>query len=140
MKLFFASSTFIQFCKYVLMGVTNTLLDLAVYLALTRFINFFETYIFLAKAISFFVAATWSFFGNRQWTFQRTTSITFEEISKYYAVACVNACINVGVDYISVRLFGLPDTIAIIIAAAATVVLGFILNKWWVFSTRANVV
>lgn len=114
--------------------MSNTLLDFAVYFVLTRFFGFFGTYIFFAKAISFCVAASWSFFGNKRWTFGQSNKTTGKELWKFYITSLVSGVINVSVHYIVVRLFVFPDTVGIVCAAGATVMVGFALNKWWVFN------
>ena len=134
LKSFIKHGTTIQFAKYVLMGVSNTLVDFFVYLSLTRLSLFFGTHIFVAKIISFFVATSWSYFGNKRWTFSNSNKKAPKQAWKYYIGACVCAVINVSIDYIAVKFIGLPDTIGIVIAAGGTVFVGFILNKWWVFA------
>jgi len=131
-------STAIQFIKYGLMGVSNTLIDFGMYYVLTRFSSFFGTYIFVAKAISFCVATIWSYYGNKRWTFGQLNKSTTKEVGRFYVTALISGVINVSVHYVVVRVFNLPDTFGIVCAAGATVLFGFVLNKWWVFTETSD--
>lgn len=123
----------IQFLKFASTGIANTLIDFVVYLALTRFVPYFEIHIFIAKAISFLCAATFSFFANRRWTFGRKHAANLAEAVRFYSTVGSGIFINVGIHYTVVQVLHLSDIIGIIAAAGFTVVWGFVFSKFWVF-------
>ena len=59
-----------QLLKFAMVGVTSFLIDLGIYLALTRSFDFFAEYYLLANALSFMTAVGWSFVINKLWTFR----------------------------------------------------------------------
>jgi len=87
-----------QFSKFLLVGGSNFLVDLAVlnlFIALTVITQGFYAAVF--KAVSFLVAMSWSFVWNKFWTF-RSASIHRAPIqfAEFFAVSVVGILINVG--------------------------------------------
>lgn len=91
----------VQFIKFGLVGVINTLVDLVVLTILIK-INprgrKGRLYT-LFKSLSFIVANINSYILNRSWTFaaERAGKSTSVEFSQYFAVSVVGMFINVGV-------------------------------------------
>lgn len=123
----------IQFIKFGLTGVLNTLIDFGVYLLLTRAVALFALHIFIAKAISFICAATFSYFANRRWTFKKRGPHQAKEVILFYSTVGSAIFINVGIHYLVVEMLHLSDIIGIILAAGFTAVWGFLFSKFIVF-------
>ncbi len=61
---------FTQAAKFVLVGILNTVLDIGLYLVLTRWIGVFARWRVVAKGISYGAGVLNSFCWNRSWTFK----------------------------------------------------------------------
>jgi putative flippase GtrA len=61
----------VQFVKFGIVGVSNTLLTLIVY---TVLLKVFGVWYLAASAIGFIVGATNGFLLNRRWTFRSTSA------------------------------------------------------------------
>ena len=61
----------VQFVKFGIVGVSNTLLTLVVY---TVLLKVFGVWYLAASAIGFIVGATNGFLLNRRWTFKSTSA------------------------------------------------------------------
>src|SRR3989344_1270994 len=59
-----------QLTKFALVGVTSFIIDVAVYVALTRLTSFFGRNYILANVLAFVVAVGWGFLLNKRWTFR----------------------------------------------------------------------
>jgi|SRR3989344_4092617 len=122
------------FIKFCLVGSTNVLLDMLVYIVATRF---FHIYFVYASIISFVVAVTWSFFINRRWTFQDTmNSDTNGKYIKFFTVNTIGAIIQIYVLYIFVERFYWNDIAVKAITIVIIAFWNFSLSRIWVFRMK----
>lgn len=97
----------VQFYKFVLVGVLNTFLDLAVLNGLIVLSGITVGWQFsLFKGISFAAAVINSYFWNKLWTFSVGGKAKPVEFSKFLAVSLVGLGINVGVASFLVNIVG----------------------------------
>jgi putative flippase GtrA len=127
-----------QFGRFVVVGASNTLLSLAVYLALLAV----GVPYLLAAALGFVVGAVNGYVLNRWWTFS-APSASRRQVAAYLAVQAVGLLITVGVvdllhghaPKIVGQAVAIPlATVAIPLATVAM----FSLNRTWTFRTRAG--
>lgn len=125
--------TTLQVAKYAAVGVLNTAIDIAGYIALTRLVPYFGAHELIAKASSFFFATIFSFLINRRWTFGKETPVRTEEVVRFYSTIGVNLFVNVWGLYFFHSVLGMYDLLAVAIATVLTFSIGFVLAKMWVF-------
>jgi putative flippase GtrA len=129
-----------QPAKYALVGVLNTLVDLAVLnLLFWAFSPGRAVGIAAINAVSYGCGMVNSYVWNARWTFASRRWHRAETIGSFAVVMIVAWGINtatlVAGHTIAAPL--LPDSVALnvakVVAAAASFTVGFILCRWWVF-------
>jgi len=120
-----------EFIKFALVGVVNTLINLAVLYILTEF---FSVYYILSSFLAFLVAVTNSFILNTLWTFKSDIkNKTATKYSKFFIVSVVTALFNILFLYVFTEFVGLWYMLSQFIAIALTLMMNFIGNKFWTF-------
>jgi putative flippase GtrA len=139
-----------QFLKFALVGVMNTLVDLAVLNAETIITGVKEGSGYaVQKGFSFLTAVIFSYFLNKHWTFQDTSrEAQTKKFSQFLFVSVIGMLINVTaatvvVTYLkpvinpALNLAFLTDQIWVNIGALGGTAIGLIWNfagyKFWVF-------
>ncbi len=133
-----------KFIKFGMIGVLNTLVDVAVFAVALRALcsaagydsNAADLPLWLtavAQAISFVTASLNSFFWNKRWTFEKKNRVTRQETVRFIVT-------NVGYYLVSLfliravaTLFHVPDKIAKIPATFCMILYNYLMNKFWVF-------
>ncbi|MGH2904447.1 MAG: GtrA family protein [Solirubrobacteraceae bacterium] len=119
----------VQFVKFGIVGVSNTLLAFAVY---TVLLKVFGVWYVAASGIGFIVGATNGFLLNRRWTFKehvgdRTTPV------KWAVVQSCGLAFNLGLVYLFVDGLGMDELVGQIPTTAIVTVLTFAANRAWTF-------
>lgn len=125
-----------QLVKFAIVGVANTLLDLLLYVVLTRTTTYFSDHLIVAKALTFFIGSVFSFFTNRAWTFRRKTHVNLGEIGRFYLTVGIALVINVLSLFVLLRIFPQHDLLAVLVATIFTFAWNFVVSKFWVFASR----
>jgi putative flippase GtrA len=133
------AESMLQFIRFGLVGVANTLIDFAIFIFLTRIVGFSGSYIYLANTFSFACAATFSLFVNKYWTFGHTHKTTKEEAIKFYTTTTTGFLLGTLILYIFVSRFGIYDLIAKACATVVTVCWNFFLTKFWAFKSTQEI-
>lgn len=120
-----------QFVKFSLVGGINTIIDLGMYVLLTRVA---DLYFVLAGTISFILAATNSYFLNRAWTFRDNSRNVPLQFLKFFLAGLTGLGLNTGTLFVLVRYAGIHDVVAKILAIVLVVAWNFSVNKFWVFT------
>lgn len=120
-----------QFVRFSAVGISNGIVDFAVYLLLTRVIFDGLGFIVVAKAIASIVATTWSFFMNRYITFGLRDKWNWQELIHF--LVGMGPLLNIATHYIAVYVFDIHDLIGVVLAAGASATWGFAFSKYYVF-------
>lgn len=123
--------------KFMAVGVINTALDAAAYIAFTRLIPVFSVHLVTAKFFSFLVGTVSSLFLNRGWTFGIRERLTWGEVIRFYATVSLSITANVLLMNFFVGL-GMYDLYALAITTVFTFGVNFVLSKFWVFKVRTE--
>jgi putative flippase GtrA len=96
--------SFVQLLKFILIGASNTLIDLLVTFALQKLFGLFSdadflTY-YLPKAIGFSCGVANSYFWNSRWTFREERRRDRREILLFIAVNLVTFALSIGLMYL----------------------------------------
>ena|SRR6267378_188810 len=120
-----------QFGRFVVVGTSNTLLSLAVYLLL---LAVGMPYL-LSAAFGFVTGATNGYLLNRWWTFSAPPA-SRRQVAAYLAVQVVGLLITVGVvDLLHGRA---PVLVGQAVAVPLATVAMFSLNRTWTFRAQAR--
>jgi putative flippase GtrA len=125
----------IQFIKFGIVGISNTLLTLAVY---TLLLKVFGVWYLGASAIGFVAGTINSFLLNRRWTFRGHVGDSLTPV-RWTVVQCTGLAINEGLLYVFVNNAGLDKLVSQILATAVVTVTTFVANRAWTFRTHAAV-
>jgi putative flippase GtrA len=125
---------FLQFFKFVIVGVINTAIDFAVLNLLILFTSHSNgIYYSIFKSISFSVAVTNSYFMNKYWTFSSHESAKAGEFAKFIIVNIIGLGINVGAASYVVNIVGAPTGISPVVWANIGAISAIIITLFWNF-------
>lgn len=148
----------IQFIKFAVVGVLNTVVDMIVFYL---FVNFVGLNNLISKMISYTCGVVNSYFFNTSWTFKRERKRSKKEFVMFFGVNLISYVVSVLVIYLCTNLIFadlrlanmLMDTfvggivsdadkmnslIGNIFAIPTSVIVNFALNKLFVFKTNRN--
>ncbi len=119
----------IQFVKFGIVGVSNTLLTFIVY---TLLLKVFGVWYLAASAIGFGVGATNGFLLNRRWTFREHVGDTLTPVRWAIVQGC-GLAINEGLLYLLVHDARLDKLLAQALRDGGRDVTTFFANRAWTF-------
>ena len=133
--------TFIQFVKFGIVGVSNTLLsyliNVAALLALSPFHLAWDY--FAANIIAFILSVAWSFFWNNKYVFKaaegQERNIPAALFKTYVSYAVTGLLLANILSYIWVDVIGISKFIAPLLNLVISVPVNFFLNKLWAFKS-----
>ncbi len=125
----------VQFVKFGIVGVSNTLLTLAVY---TVLLKVFGVWYLAASAIGFAVGATNGFLLNRRWTFREHVGDALTPV-RWGIVQSGGLGVNEALLYLLVHDGHVDKLVAQVCATAVVTVTTFIVNRAWTFRVHAPV-
>jgi putative flippase GtrA len=117
------------FLKFILVGVSNTLLNFLVFFITFRLLNIF--YI-LSSVISFIFAFTNSYFWNKTWTFKKISNQY--QLPKFFIVNILSLLINVIILFLAVEILNIHPLIGQIFGISSSLSINFLGNRYWVFN------
>lgn len=122
-----------QFLKFGIVGVSNTLLALAVY---TLLLKVFGVWYVAASGIGFIVGAVNGFLLNRRWTFNDHVGDALTPV-RWAIVQGAGLALNLGLVYVFVDDVGLDKLVGQLPATAVVTVLTFLANRAWTFRAHS---
>jgi putative flippase GtrA len=125
----------VQFVKFGIVGVSNTLLTFAIYGLLLKV---FGVWYLAASAIGFVAGATNGFLLNRRWTFRGHVGDALTPVRWAIVQGC-GLAVNEGLLYLFVHDAGLDKLLAQVFATAVVTVSTFFANRAWTFRGHAPV-
>jgi len=125
----------VQFVKFGVVGVSNTLLTFAVY---TLLLKGFGVWYLAASAVGFVVGAINGFLWNRRWTFRGHVGDALTPV-RWGVVQGCGLGLNLGLLYLLVHDADLDKLLAQACATVVVTVLTFIANRAWTFRVRPSV-
>jgi putative flippase GtrA len=119
----------VQFVKFGIVGVSNTLLTFAVY---TLLLKVFGVWYLAASAIGFIVGATNGFLLNRRWTFAGHVGDSLTPV-RWAVVQGCGLALNEGMLFVFVHEAKLDKLLAQALATVMVTVSTFFANRAWTF-------
>jgi putative flippase GtrA len=126
---------FVQFVKFGIVGVSNTILTLGVYTLLLKVLG---VWYLAASAIGFIVGAVNGFLLNRRWTFRDHVGDALTPV-RWGVVQTCGLGVNEGLLYVFVHDARLDKLVAQVCATAVVTVSTFFVNRAWTFRVHAPV-
>ena len=123
------SKSLTQAVRFGLVGVSNTLIDFALYWILSRYV-LVDQYV-AAKMISYFGAIVNSYLMNKYWTFG-SSERSLAEAARFLLIIITSW----GANSLAMRLLigaGLQDLLAFFLATLASALFNFTLQKFFTF-------
>jgi putative flippase GtrA len=125
----------IQFVKFGIVGISNTLLTFAVY---TLLLKGFGVWYLAASAIGFSAGAVNGFLLNRRWTFSGHVGDALTPV-RWTVVQVCGLGLNEGLLFLFVHDVQLDKLLAQAFATAVVTITTFTANRAWTFRTHAPV-
>jgi putative flippase GtrA len=125
----------VQFLKFALVGVSNTLLTLLVYTFLLKVVGMWYL---AASAIGFIAGATNGFLLNRRWTFREHVGDALTPV-RWAVVQTCGLAVNEGMLYVLVNDANLDKVLAQVAATVIVTITTFLANRAWTFRVHATV-
>jgi putative flippase GtrA len=122
----------VQFVKFGIVGISNTLLTFVVY---TLLLKVFGVWYLAASAIGFSVGAVNGFLLNRRWTFREHVGDAFTPV-RWTIVQCTGLGINEGLLFLFVHDASIDKLLAQALATAVVTITTFSANRAWTFRTH----
>ena len=120
-----------QFVKFGLVGVSNTLISLAVYYAVVLLLGV-EHYI-LANTLGFVISVINAYIWNSKFVFQKKARKHGKSFVKVFVSYGSTFLLGTGFLFVLVHYWNVSEMIAPIINLLLTIPLNFLLNKFWAF-------
>ncbi len=139
-----AHDTLMQFVKFGIVGVSNTVISYLLYtvsLLLIRKAGLFSSIDYvLAQIIAFVLSVLWSFYWNNKMVFVmgegETRNLWKALIKTYISYSFTGLFLNSILIVLWVKVFHISEFIAPIINLLVSVPLNFIINKFWAFKAE----
>lgn len=118
----------IQFLKFCVVGLSNTVISLAVY----YIILYFGAHYVIASILSFIISVLNAYYWNYKYVFN-TKSDILKSLIKTYTSYGFSYVLRTTLLIILVEYYNISELLAPILVLVITVPLNFILNKFWAF-------
>lgn len=125
----------VQFIKFGIVGLSNTLISYVVYLVGVRF----GMHYLLASVLGFVISVLNSFYWNNKYVFQQgdeERNLWLTLVKTFMAYASTGLVLANILLYIWVDVLGISEYLGPIINLVITVPLNFMINKLWAFRGR----
>lgn len=140
-----AAESFLQFVKFALVGVTNTvisyLLNAATLLILDQLNLFPNTDIYIGNVVAFILSVLWAYVLSNKFVFKEDESkekrVWWKTLIKtYLAYAFTGLGLSNLISYVGVNIFHLSKFIPPLINLVIAVPINFVLNKFWAYGQK----
>jgi putative flippase GtrA len=120
--------------RFLLVGLANTLVDAALYFALSSGLFVLVVPKLIAKAIAYAAGVVNSYYWNRRWTFRSSLPVS-RSLLPFTLANLAGLAINVALLRAGLALLHLPEFHAVAAATAGAVIWNFMINKFLVFKS-----
>lgn len=119
----------IQFIKFGIVGVSNTLISLGIYYILI----YFNVNYIVANTIGFIVSVLNAYYWNNKYVFNKSEESNLKPLIKTFASYGLTFILSTVLLIIMVDYLNISQMIAPIVNLIITIPLNFLLNKFWAF-------
>ena len=122
----------LQFLKFGIVGLSNTLISSVVYYVLITAFSESSTVHITAYLIGYVAGTCNAFFWNNRYVF-KTEQKRSRVFLKTFVVYGTTALIGLGMQFLTVDVWKLSEYLSFPITLLVTIPLNFVLNKLWAF-------
>ncbi|MEN3185782.1 MAG: GtrA family protein [Atribacterota bacterium] len=122
---------FIQFVKFGLVGIANTLIDFGIFVLLHGYLQVFYA---LAQVVSYSCGMVNSYLINKFWTFQNRKGIQLNEVVKFGVVNLLSLGVSLTLLYFVRGRVNWGVVESKILATSGSLFVNFVGSKFWVFA------
>jgi putative flippase GtrA len=126
----------LQFLKFGIVGVSNTLIAFAVY---TLLLKVFGVWYVAASGIGFAIGAVNGFLWNRAWTFKGHVGDALTPV-RWFVVQGCGLLLDLALVYVLVDGAALDKLVGQAVTTAVVTVITFFVNRAWTFKGHAATV
>ena len=119
--------------KFAAVGVVNTLVDFLVFTVLAQFL---QCNVYLSQVLGYSAGVVNSYVLNRSWTFRSRAGFFSPALVKFLVLSLCMILFSTGVLYLCVDVAGLPKLAGKVVATGVTMVVNFLISRFWVFGER----
>ena len=135
-----------QFIKFGIVGLSNTIIGYIIYAATLYVLRLFGLLsgidVYVAQFVMFLLSVAWSFYWNNKYVFVNTTgkkrNVLFALIKTYMSYAFTSLFLSEVLLMMWVGVFNISGYVAPVINLLITVPLNFIIQKFWAFRDNDN--
>lgn len=122
-----------RFIKFGLTGVMNTAVDFLVFTVL----SWIGINVYLSQTVSYAAGMLNSYIVNRSWTFASRGRFFGSQLWRFILANLSLLLLSLFVLRLGVGTFGLSRMFAKLCTTGCTMILGFLVNRLWVFRERS---
>jgi Predicted membrane protein len=119
-----------QFARFGLVGVSNTIISLAIYYAFV-FVN--HSLYIEGNTVGFMVSVLNAYYWNKKYVFRRSEQGHLQTIFKTYLAYGGTFITGTLLLFLMIEILGISRFLAPIINLIITIPLNFLINKFWAF-------
>lgn len=119
-----------QFTKFGLVGVSNTVISLAIYYTFV-FVN--PALYIVGNTVGFVVSVFNSYFWNNKYVFKKSEQGHLKTILKTFVAYGSTFALGTILLFVMVEILGISQYLAPMINLLVTIPLNFVINKFWAF-------
>ena len=128
----------IQFIKFGIVGVSNTILGLSIYYL---FIWINKDLYQVGNVVSWIISVAWSCYWNNRFVFAQEKNgwnLLLKRLGKSYVSYGISLLLSIILLYIQVEILKWSETIAPLVNLLITIPLNFLMNKYWTFKVESE--
>jgi putative flippase GtrA len=118
-----------QIVKFLVVGISTTILDLSLLIVLKEKANFHPVF---AVATSQIIVITCNFLMNKYWSFD-SKKIPLQQFSRYLVLVAINYFSSISLMYLFYEVLGINYKIVRLFSIALLFMINFIVYKHWVY-------
>ncbi|MFH1171027.1 MAG: GtrA family protein [bacterium] len=127
-----------QLAKFLLVGVTNTAWDYALYVIFTRGWLGFHMHFLAAQLLAFTGSVLNSYIFNKRWTFRDLDPRHHVKLTKFFVVNVIALIFYESLLYVLVGKLRIYDLLAKALVIVPVILWNFFANKYWTFRNPHN--
>ena len=126
-----------DFVKYSIVGFSGVLINLGVYVFLTRYLGMMPE---IAPILSIEVSLLSNFMFNNFWTFKKRLikSNFLSRLFQFHLVAGISGILNYSIFFVSFRYLMINDIFANLLGIAAAAIMNYLINSNWTWKTSSK--
>ena len=119
--------------RFAVVGEGNTLVDFSFFTLLAQGLG---VNVYLSQVLGYSAGMLNSYILNRSWTFRAEGRFFSPALLRFLALNLTMLLFSTGILYLAYHLGGLPKLAAKAAATGVTMVVNFLLSRFWVFRER----